>query len=240
MKKNSILLRVGVAAMVLTLATTSLMSGTLAKYTTAGTGVAEAIVAKFDPQLFVGKEDPAHNVTGKTGTQSFTFKLSETQLDGKVNSNVASERIAPGMSGSIPIIIDPNGMETDYSYIMHISFKLPDGNSDSNLVPTNLTFKVGGNPGAGSSVVAGPANNPSVLDQATGPLKSSDGKVTKYLSWEWPYETTPSNGTVSDGDADDMAAGAAAAAEKVTSVDLATVQFVIDITVTQYDGTLAA
>lgn len=237
MKKNSILLRVGVAAMVLTLATTSLMSGTLAKYTTAGTGVAEAIVAKFDPQLFVGKEDTAHNVTGKTGTQSFTFKLSETQLDGKVNSNVASERIAPGMSGSIPIIIDPNGMETDYTYIMHISYKLPDG-ADSNVVPTNLTFKVGDTANTGTATAPGSASAPAVLAQSTTALKASAGKVTKYLSWEWPYESGSNSSQIPDEDIDDMAAGAAAA--KATSVDLATVQFVIDITVTQYDGTPAA
>lgn len=229
MKKNSVLLRVGVAAMVLTLATTSLMSGTLAKYTSEGTGVAEAIVAKWDPQMSIGGKN--------ISTTSATFNLTETQVSGKDNKLVASNRIAPGMSGSIPIEIDPNGMEVDYQYTMYISYKLPSG-ADMSVIPTNLVFKVGDTAGAGTAIVPGPEETPAVLAQANTPIKASTGKVTKYLNWEWAYETGSGSSQIADQDITDTGAGNAAAS--AASSDLAKVQYTVEIVITQADGTVAS
>lgn len=114
MKKTNIA-RLSALALTLCLASTALMSGTMAKYTTTVTGNGTATVAKW-------------NFKVNNGTQNFTVNLGDT-----LNySNVATKTIAPGTEGSFDIELDATGSDTAVDY--EIAF----GNLTNK--PENLKF----------------------------------------------------------------------------------------------------
>ena len=100
MKKRFNFGRLGALALALTLITTCLTGGTLAKYTSSTVGTGTATVAKWAGVL-------KDNGTNQTREQS-TFDLIATGLH---KSNVVDKKIAPGSTGSIPIEIDAAGSE---------------------------------------------------------------------------------------------------------------------------------
>ncbi|WP_343210713.1 hypothetical protein [Anaerolentibacter hominis] len=100
MKKNKIR-NLAVLALALTLVTTSLMSGTLAKYATTVTGTGTGSAAKWAVAV---------SANGATQTSNFTFNLEDT---GTNKDNVASGKIAPGSTGSIVVGVDATGTEVD-------------------------------------------------------------------------------------------------------------------------------
>lgn len=226
MKKNGLLLRIGVAAMVLTLASTSLMSGTLAKYFSESTGTAAAIIAKWNPQAKINDQI----------ANEWTVNLASTQTratPGSSNSQVASNRIAPGMKGAFPIEVSSNGSEVAIDYKVEIS--IPDGYKPS-LLTDNVVFKVYDEPnyseGGGKTISVNA--RPTELCSGTLGVSGSE-KVTKYVYWEWPYETT--SGGVSDNDEEDTNAGKEAAS--ATSEGEQTQNIAVTITMTQKDGTVS-
>lgn len=101
--RKSIFAKIGAAAVVLTLVTSSLVGGTFAKYTssTAGTGTAQ--VAKW---AIAFKEGDT------TVGDTFSFDLKNT------NSEVVTtdDKLAPGSEGEIKFVINGTGSEVGYTY----------------------------------------------------------------------------------------------------------------------------
>lgn len=99
MKKRLNFGRLGAMALALTLITTCLMGGTLAKYTSKVEGSGKATVAKWKVAFKNGNDPLANN---------FEIDLADT---GSNKNNVTDKKIAPGSTGSIPIEIDAAGSE---------------------------------------------------------------------------------------------------------------------------------
>lgn len=114
MKKKTVG-RLGVVALALTLISTCLMGGTLAKYTTEVTGTGSATVAKWN-----------FTANGKTDT------FEAIDLASTAYTNVAEEKIAPGTEGSFDIKLDASGSEVAVAYT--IAF------TDVKNQPKNLKF----------------------------------------------------------------------------------------------------
>ena len=100
MKKRFNFGRLGALALALTLITTCLTGGTLAKYTSSTVGTGTATVAKWAVVLKANSTDQT--------SETFTFDLTDTGIN---KSNVVDKKIAPGSTGSIPIEIDANGSQ---------------------------------------------------------------------------------------------------------------------------------
>lgn len=87
-------------ALALTLVTSCLTGGTLAKYTTSVSGTGTATVAKWAFK--------AGNTTGSNSFVENSLDLKDTTVGEKV---VASGKIAPGVKGELPIYVDLSGTE---------------------------------------------------------------------------------------------------------------------------------
>lgn len=101
MKKRFNFGRLGALALALTLVTSCLTGGTLAKYTTSVDGTGTATVAKWKVIIKANNSAPVDN--------KFEFTLSDTTTANK--DNIATEKVAPGSTGSIPYEIDATGSE---------------------------------------------------------------------------------------------------------------------------------
>ena len=101
MKKRFNFGRLGALALALTLVTSCLTGGTLAKYTTSVSGTGTATVAKWKVNIKANNTTPVDN--------KFEFTLSDTTTANK--DNIATEKVAPGSTGSIPYEIDATGSE---------------------------------------------------------------------------------------------------------------------------------
>lgn len=102
-RKKSIAARLGIAAFALTLVTTCMTGGTLAKYASEVTGTGTAAAAKWDVEM---KADA--NKTAATTVQSgnFTFTLDSTQSGNAAHALVAENKVAPGSTGSVALQIN--------------------------------------------------------------------------------------------------------------------------------------
>lgn len=161
MKKNHTA-RLGALALALTLVSTCLMGGTLAKYTTTVTGTATATVAKW---VF-----NAYDATDNT--KQFNVKLTDTALNGKVTAG----KIAPGTDGSFTIEIDATDSEVALDYI--IAF--------SNIInkPKNLSFY---SDEAFNTKIENLVDY-SGLNGSIGNDEKDKKTDTKTIYWKWPYE----------------------------------------------------
>lgn len=218
MKKKSIAARLGVMAVALTLATTSLTSGTLAKYVTEAHFTAKAMVAAWNPDLAVKKgANYVYNWQTSFGTMDLSLADTKTSL----NYAVYNKKIAPGMEGAIDLQVSnysknpgdgtdteavaAKTSEVDTNYIVYINADNPDN------APTNLTFSYGG---TAVNFSGGKAHQDYGWKLAEGTLagNSTTGNARKDLKiqWTWPYEKTGEGVTEDDKanyDLDDVTAG---------------------------------
>ena len=102
--KKSIFGKIGAAAVVLTLVTSSLVGGTFAKYTSEVTGAAKATVAKWSVEF-----DDAE----KSLSQSKDIVLTN---ENTTNAPTATGTIAPGSQGKVQIEVDGSQSQVGYSY----------------------------------------------------------------------------------------------------------------------------
>lgn len=116
MKRTSLFSRLGAFALGMTLLTTCLLGGTLAKYATEVAGHAKGTAA-------------AWSFTANAGEESTPLNLASTTY-----TNVADGKIAPGTSGSFNIVLDGSGSEVGIDYTIQI---VPAGGSN---IPANLTL----------------------------------------------------------------------------------------------------
>ena len=126
MKKNR-MMRLASVLLVLCLLTTSVISGTFAKYTSTTTATSTATVAKWDVKL----DDNAF-----TDTITFDFTEYWTDSDGKTEADVVSTKLAPGTKGSFDLQVT-NSSEVNAQFKMNFDFSALSG------LPLTFTYKVG-------------------------------------------------------------------------------------------------
>lgn len=172
-------LRFGILALALTLMTTCLLGGTLAKYTTDVTGTGSAMVAKW-------------SFKANGGTQTFTVDLAKTAYNNIDNTD--GNKIAPGTEGSFDIVVDATGSETALDYAIEFS--------GLTNMPSGLKFYTDEAHNSGISDL-------STYKDFKGTIALADvgAKVTKTVYWDWPYEATGSADSVKNANDVDTALG---------------------------------
>lgn len=98
-KKNSYAARLGVLALALTLVTTCMLGGTLAKYATTVSATGTATVAKFD--VGVQGNGTEFGTTAQTIRDLFT-----TNWKPPVTEGVKQDKLAPGVYGYFDIVVE--------------------------------------------------------------------------------------------------------------------------------------
>ena len=116
--------------------------------------------------------------------------LAVTRTDGL--SRVAVDKIAPGTSGVLPIIVDSTGTETDLTYNLTITVN----NCPQNLIFTPQT------PSATTITTTGAGTNESPRVTTINISKyvpyTEVGEHNESITWDWPYETSTGNGVSSN------------------------------------------
>lgn len=168
--KKSTLRNLGVMAVVLCLVTTSLLGGTLAKYTSEETGNVTASVAAW-----------SFKTTGLGQNESGINMASTVTGPG-----IAEDVIAPGTKGSFDIALNGKGSDVGIDYKIKIA--APSG-QDAPTLPNSLTFKVKkSGDAAATSYTLG-------TEVAGNIAYSKDGAMTDKVTieWEWAYEGDDTN-----------------------------------------------
>lgn len=206
-RKKSIAGRLGMAAFALTLVTTCISGGTLAKYASEVTGTGTAVTAKW--VFKAGSSEGAETFT--------TFKLGETTN----TDTIAKEKIAPGSSGTVPLYYDLSGTEVKTN--LKISIKV----DDVSKLPTNFKITCDGvtkgkTDFTNDTYVEFMTKNITV-DSTTGVLTAADAKAQKDITWAWAFETGSDDSTKKTGNTNDTTDGKAAG----------TVNFTVKVEATQ-------
>lgn len=220
--KKSIIARVGIMAVALTVATTSLMSGTLAKYTTEQTGTATALVAHWEAAFKDGVATNANKLEA-----NFTINMGDNKFLNNTDSSYKNAvdytgtgtaedpkiyKFAPGIKGEVPIVVDMKGSEVDTKYT--ISVKVD--SADSDALPDNLVI-YDADKGRGTNdanaltlgqLLAGKELSSGIIPSkakanSTQAVHAADKNqyAQVKLAWDWDYE----DATDTDYDANDTA-----------------------------------
>lgn len=173
--KKKIAGRLGVTALALSFITTSVMSGTLAKYTKEVTGTADATVAKF-----------AFNLNGATQeTDTFTiedlFQSAYTGSDGSKIVEGSSNVVAPGTSGKKEITLENTG---------EVAIQLEEFTiSDTNASNIPLVYAITETDVAPQQEAAwknaSALTVPEKILGATLKVGSTENSKSFYLHWKW-------------------------------------------------------
>ncbi|HBM46332.1 MAG TPA: hypothetical protein DD387_00575 [Lachnoclostridium sp.] len=219
MKKHN-MMRVASALAVVTLLSTSVISGTLAKYTSEATSQAEsARVAKW--AINAGSKNGTLQAISEAGSNSFTFDLFNTVKDTAtgggsetdISANDDTTIIAPGTWGYVDLVIE-NDSEVSAKYsiklektsedtvpLQYAMKKLDESAAAEDTVPTNITSdpkdptKVEWTSTAANVKIDENDNrilNYKSSDTATG------NKVTYRVYWKWDYGTNTTASENSD------------------------------------------
>ncbi len=185
MKKKAIG-RLGVLALALTLISTCLMGGTLAKYTADVTGSATATVAKFSFDL--------NGVTEKTEIKTIDLSTLFSKTYNSNNVSASSAVVAPGTSGKVKIELTNKG-----EVAIKPDFTITETNT--NKIPLQYAIT------ATEAAPAEEQNWKAATDLApteTAVVVGANAQ-TFYLHWRWNPSST---------DAADTALGSASALAK--------------------------
>lgn len=175
-QKKSNAARLGVLALALTLVTTCLLGGTMARYVTEVTGSAKATVAAW-----------SFKANGQDKTLSNIDLGSTANRQAYATGGIMDGVIAPGTKGSFDIEIDGSGSEVGIQYTVKLAA------ADGITLPSDLTFKVAN--GSGQQATAYILGN-----DMTGTIDYSPAqnamKKTLTIQWEWAFgesDTASSN-----------------------------------------------
>lgn len=185
MKKNHAA-RLGALALALTLVSTCLMGGTLAKYTTTVTGTATATVAKW--------------VFNANNAAADTKKFENINLGDTLNYKVTDIKtgvIAPGTEGKFDIELNGTGSKVGIDYTIEITkaaITMQNKELPSNLVFSTKEIKEGN---TGNSLDKLSSESGSLL---SGPIDYKDSKMEKTITiyWKWPYATSTEGADIKD------------------------------------------
>ena len=184
MKYGKMMKGIGVAALALTVVSSCMVGGTLAKYTTTATGTGSAIVAKWAPSF--------KDAEGGTYTNDTVVKLTDTTVDPKT---VTDGRIAPGTAGSYSVKVGRGDSEVGFSYTITIS--------DVNDKPANLDFY----DEAGTTKLTAVDGVYTLTPNDNTVAADATEEKTITVNWKWPYQADGADPTAND--AADNTAGAA-------------------------------
>lgn len=185
MKKNHAA-RLGALALSLTLVSTCLMGGTLAKYTTTVTGTATATVAKW--------------VFNANNAAADTKKFENINLGDTLNYKVTDIKtgvIAPGTEGKFDIELNGTGSKVGIDYTIEITkaaITMQNKELPSNLVFSTKEIKEGN---TGNSLDKLSSESGSLL---SGTIDYKDSKMEKTITiyWKWPYATSTEGADIKD------------------------------------------
>lgn len=163
MNKKKFIGRLGALALAVTLISTALMGGTLAKYTTAVSGTSSATVAKFAFDL--------NGATKASQTMKLDGLFSKTYLDGNVSGS--ENLVAPGTSGKVKIDLKNEG-----EVAIQPTFKITEENASK--IP--LKYAVTASESVTAQTVWNDADDLSITMNTILP---ADGDQSCYLHWKW-------------------------------------------------------
>ena len=207
MRKNK-MMRTASALLVATLLTTSVISGTFAKYTSAASGSDSARVAKWS--FKVGGTDI---VT----TNTVTFNLFNTVNEADTTTaethlqNTDGSIIAPGTGGSFDIVLE-NKSEVTAKYAIDFT--------ETNTSNVPIEYKIGDDGDWTTEI--------STLDIAASDadtaLAYADGTETITVYWRWAYEGAKQNPARNQTDTSDTTLGTAGTATVAVSAEITATQ----------------
>lgn len=198
-KKRNVVGALGKTAVALTLISTCLVGGTLAKYTSEVTGTGTSVTAKWE--FKAGSTEGANTLT------TFT-------LGGTTDGAVAKERIAPGSTGTIPVYYDLTGTEVKTQLKVYVKV------DDASKLPRNFTMAVGSTKKAATDFT----NDTYVelftktfnVDAASHTVPAADAKSNANITWNWAFETGNDAASKKTGDTTDTADGKTAGTANFT------------------------
>ena len=183
MRKNRLFV-LGIITMFVAILSLTLVSGTMARYTSKVTGSDFATVAKWKFTLSDGT-----NTEDVTADEDYTtFDLFNTIIDtedGNAETDVDANLIAPGTKGSFQIIIT-NDSEVTAEFSIGFTSELQiNGSADDTYLPIIFTLKVWN--GADYAVV-GTADKLSSFAVNGEEIQMKGGEAKYLVEWEWPIE----------------------------------------------------
>ncbi len=191
MKKNNRVLRIGLLALVLTLVTASLVSGTFAKYVTTVSGTGTVQVAHWKVQV-----GPNATYTAGTEIGSNSFNLLNTVANATdVATSTAYKLIAPGTNGKFEIAYDTTGSEVTHD--ITVNLVNTGANSISELGNLKFTFNNGTNEVTKTASEMSGTTGVEIFRKSLG---TDGGSGTITVNWDWPIGTTVAE---NDADTDD-------------------------------------
>lgn len=208
MKKRSIAVRLGIVAMALTMVTTSMSSGTLAKYSAEATGQSAVFIAKWNVSGSFLTPDGGKAVLKKS--ESTLGELMSASLIGKLDTDgykaigqdkATKYKIAPGTYGGFKVVVDPtkNEVGTAGTTEVAVDWVLKINSTGSGL-PDNLKFYRGMEKTVEgkTEVKKASESEPAITISAnaevvnSGVIKLDNAGVAQkeeaFIFWEWPYE----------------------------------------------------
>lgn len=212
MKYGKLAKRFGVAAFALTVASSCIVGGTLAKYTTTVAGTGSAIVAKWAPSFKTG-------TNGGAFQDSINVKLTDTTL----NSKVVDGKIAPGTDGSFSVQVSRGDTEVEFKYSVSIS--------DLQNRPANLKFYK--DSGFGTELPETSPGSGVYELSSDDTMGLTDVDKTLNVYWKWPYEVSGEESAAAESrDTADSDTGNKATASEAA----ATMTFKVNCTATQVNA----
>ena len=209
MKKHN-MMRVASAMAVVTLLSTGLISGTLAKYTSTTNASSTATVAKWS--FLLGNSNNLTAENDITGTPSWNFNIFDTVKDSNSTEeeHVANKKIAPGTSGSVDLYLE-NASEVAAKY----SIKFECTNNDN--IPLKYAL-VAANAAMPASSAADWKSSIADLDKTDIELAAATTEATTdeenyRLYWKWEFDD---DSVTKKTDVTDLALGIAETAPTAT------------------------
>ena len=184
MKYGKMMKGIGVAALALTVVSSCIVGGTLAKYTTTATGQGSAIVAKWAPKF--------SDESGTEYSNETKVELTDTTVS-KANK-VTSKRVAPGTQGSFEVQVSKEDTEVAFKYSVKIS-NLSTGWPENLKFYSDDTYSTPITPVQENGEDVYP-----VIPEATMLLDASTTTVSKTVYWKWPFETGVGESAVAESD----------------------------------------
>lgn len=188
MKKKSYVGRLGALALMLTVITTCLLGGTMARYVTEVTGSATATVAAWSFKA----NNNGNNTTFATIDLGDT--TNRTSYDGKT---LKEGVIAPGTSGNFTITIDGTGSDVgiDYDVDIKASTTAPSGGT---TLPDDLMFSTEKITAQNKGVTLGSLTMPTgTIDYSTA-TDAMKKDVTIYWAWDLGKDDTTTSSNDND------------------------------------------
>ena len=175
-RKKSIAGRLGMAAFALTLVTTCISGGTLAKYASEVTGTGTAAAAKWDVEF---KADANTTTAATAKSNDFAFTLDSTQTGNNAHALVAENKVAPGSTGAVALQINvksTNEVKTGGSFEIDAS--------SLNGVPIKF-YK-----DAAFTQEITMTSNKGTVTPTTTVAPSTAGTIDQVIYWKWDAAST--------------------------------------------------